>query len=807
MKTNTVLRQDVAAPPFRVAPDAPVADGSGLSGAFNILSPRKTIEELPFLGSDATAGVENELHAYVIGEAHSVDMPITIRASNYFKNIVAEAKTGNSPQKAITDLENFLENNPGGVWSNSWVRFPQERLSAYANEVFERDLLKDKRDVFGPQRSDRGQFKFTQNGRDFIRIPISYLLKLSLAEVISGEDTDIRIAETGSRAMNHFLSDNTSPETFSFSPVPVSREQGLGQGIVNETLIRFALCQFLVQYANERFGILEHGQKAALCFAPNPPMRQRQLNTLITDSFYRELFMSPCLSGWDRGEEKKQYMALCHRVLSLSQLNAVFKLKEAGILTRNLVVLPNTSNISLANNGTHISLGSRRLSRLLADPHSGFDERHEKYLGDLILKISEHFLPLFVGTYSAAPYRLDFQDFHPERVLGFLPHELEATHLKMIWRRWKKKADLRFMGQSITPFGPEWLDRNLSRLLGLKGDFVPDYRLLDYFVSLLSTEQSPALNGRLGNDISLKNDLASMGVFDSSMSIYLLARLRQYAVMGFSGVECRFYSLFKEMNSDMANAVNLQVLIIALAYRYVLQGGIGHDWIPDEPFIESERRQMIFSSAIGLPTFFVRKNTRNRFLGSILKDVHKTRPSRRYEGFVRIRNREYLAALVRKIRVDGAALIREIGMEETIRDLEDRVSRPEECSAAGKLTRSILDRAGARSPMKLKAHEFNAAAERYYMNDLKQENMQEALTALKSCAAELDSMQSWRGGEYNQSLLAVLQGKNAADFIDSARDDLLAERLPQKKLAQLIQLTLLVIDRNRKHTEPQITNR
>jgi hypothetical protein len=32
----------------------------------------------------------------------------------------------------------------------------------------------------------------------------------------------------------------------------------------------------------------------------------------------------------------------------------------------------------------------------------------------LAIKIVEHFLPLFVGAYSAAPYRLDFADFHPE---------------------------------------------------------------------------------------------------------------------------------------------------------------------------------------------------------------------------------------------------------------------------------------------------------------------------------------------------------------------------------------------------------
>ena len=116
--------------------------------------------------------------------------------------------------------------------------------------------------------------------------------------------------------------------------------------------------------------------------------------------------MSPCLSGWDNGEDKHAYMCLCHQVLSRSQLNAVAKLKEAGIITRNLVVLPNVSNISLANNGTHISLGSAKLTDALADESSGFRAADEKFLGDLVIKIVEHFLPLFVGTVQRGPVQV-----------------------------------------------------------------------------------------------------------------------------------------------------------------------------------------------------------------------------------------------------------------------------------------------------------------------------------------------------------------------------------------------------------------
>ena len=112
--------------------------------------------------------------------------------------------------------------------------------------------------------------------------------------------------------------------------------------------------------------------------------------------------MSPCLSGWDRGEEKHAYMNLCHQVLSRSSLNSVLKLKEAGILPDNRVYLKGISNISLANNGTHISIGSSKLNALMKSKDTGYGAVYEKYFGDLAIKIYEHFIPLFSGTYTAA---------------------------------------------------------------------------------------------------------------------------------------------------------------------------------------------------------------------------------------------------------------------------------------------------------------------------------------------------------------------------------------------------------------------
>ncbi|HPU30216.1 MAG TPA: hypothetical protein PLM71_07835 [Syntrophorhabdaceae bacterium] len=206
----------------------------------------------------------------------------------------------------------------------------------------------------------------------------------------------------------------------------------MGRVVAKEKALRYLFSQLLIMYANKKFGLIESGQEVMVYLSPHTPIRQKRLNDIISDSFYRELFMNPCLSGWNEGKTKHSYMHLCHEVLSRSQLNGVAKLRDAGIIINNLVVLPNISNASLANNGTHVSMGSQMLLRMLSDPTSGFTHVHEKYVSDLVVKIVEHFLPLFVCIYSASPYRIDFWDFHPEKVLSFLPHELDYTHLRML---------------------------------------------------------------------------------------------------------------------------------------------------------------------------------------------------------------------------------------------------------------------------------------------------------------------------------------------------------------------------------------
>ncbi len=754
---------------------------------------------LPFAGEDATAGSETELQAAVCGDRHRVDLPLAIESSRYMTNLLKRARSGDSPGQLAGELERFLADNPQGVWENSYVRFPFRLLNAEARQVFQADLLADKRSPERGRRSDAGRFLIeVADGEAQVRVPVSYLLKLAMADVIAARPgLPESIVATGRSLMGHYLNDNTSPETHSFHVVPMRPDAGMGKALARETAKRHLLTELLIRYANRRFELGESGQQARVYFAPHPPQRQRALNAIIPDSFYRELFMSPCLAGWDEGEKKHHYMHLCHQTLSRSQINAVAKLREAGIIANNLVVLPTLSNTSLANNGVHVSLGSRRLTSRLAAPGSGFHAGHEKILGDLAIKIAEHFLPLFVGSYTAAPYRLDFKDFHPERALGFLPHQLDYTHLRMLWRRWRKKARLSVCGQTLTPFGPEWIDRPVSRMFGLRGDFVPDFRLLDYPICFLSTDRSPAFDGRLGNHDQLREDLAEMGVTDRQMSLYLFLKPREFATMGFSGVEGRHYSLFEQFGRDLGYATSLQTLIMAFAYQLIATGVVSHGDIPDDPVTESERRQIFFGTAVDLPTFFVRADTPNRFLRQILGRTCQTRTSHRYAGYLRIHHSEYRQALVRLLKDQATGLIEALRLDTMIDDLKLRLELPAECSVAGRLTRGILGEVNASHPLQVSAPEFNQAAERYYRETLARQHLVEGLEYLERDLQRLDEVAHLDDPSIRGALASTSGGQGAAAFLRRIKADLLADRLETGVLLRLIHLVIFTTHRDR----------
>ncbi|MBF0536603.1 MAG: hypothetical protein HQK90_16570, partial [Nitrospirae bacterium] len=163
-----------------------------------------------------------------------------------------------------------------------------------------------------------------------------------------------------------------------------------------------------------------------------------------------------------------------------------------------------------------------------------------------------------------------------------------------------------------------------------------------------------------------------MGIFDEKMSLYLFYRMRKYSEIGYSGFEGRYYSLLESISSDLGNAADLQTLVTLYAYYLMADGEVTHAHIPDTPFVESERRQITFGTAIGIPTFYVKGCTENQFIGKILKKVNRIRSSARYPGYLRVLNNEYQKGLIRVIEEEAAPLVEVLGLRKTIEDLKLR---------------------------------------------------------------------------------------------------------------------------------------
>ena len=288
------------------------------------------VESIPFADHDATAGSETELQAAVSGSKECVDLPIVIESSNYFANIMRRVCRGDTSQQVVTDLEEYLAKNSEGIWENSWVRFPAKKLSPFAKRIFDSDLRLEKKNTNSRLRGDAHKFACRQDGEDYFRVPISYLLKLSLADLMgSQEGLPDLIHYTGMRVMDHLLNDNTSPETFSFYVVGPRSGTAFGRSLAKETSKRYLLTQLLMTTRTKNLPSMK-AARALLYFSPHPPIRQKKLNECIADSFDRELFMSPCLSGWDNGKDKHEYMCLCHQVLSRSRSQCSCKAQGGG---------------------------------------------------------------------------------------------------------------------------------------------------------------------------------------------------------------------------------------------------------------------------------------------------------------------------------------------------------------------------------------------------------------------------------------------------------------------------------------------
>lgn len=109
-------------------------------------------ESLPYSVDDTTAGAENELQTTVTGSKDQVDLPMSILASSYYRNMVRRINAGDAPKKLLNDLMEYIDENTQGVWENSWVWFPRRFLSRDADQVFLSDLHADKNETLSGRR-------------------------------------------------------------------------------------------------------------------------------------------------------------------------------------------------------------------------------------------------------------------------------------------------------------------------------------------------------------------------------------------------------------------------------------------------------------------------------------------------------------------------------------------------------------------------------------------------------------------------------------------------------------------------------
>jgi hypothetical protein len=394
---------------------------------------------------------------------------------------------------------------------------------------------------------------------------------------------------------------------------------------------------------------------------------------------------------------------------------------------------------------------------------------------------------LFVGTYSAAPYRIDFAEFHPEKMLSFLPHELDFTHLRLMWREWKEKAQMSVLGRAVTPYGPHGIDSFFARMFRLRGDLVPDQRLINYPVAWLATEQSSALDGTMGNVARLTSELDELGIVDRRLSFYMPLRLREFGRVGFAGFEGRYYSLFPSYGRDMAPAADFQQLLLMISYRMALEGIITAAEIPDDPTSESERRQPFFFGAAGLPAFYVHKNSGNELLKKILQHATSVRSSWRHPDYFRVSIRDYRDALLAWLSETASECIEQSQAGDTVQDLRARLADTSQ-QASRRIVSDVMRHSGHNDPLKLSAREFNRLAEEYYREDLRRENLREAYQDL---CEDTVSAQNSDIPEMRELMRHGVRVQDPVRFLESVGERLVRDDLTLQEVTTVLNLLLV----------------
>jgi hypothetical protein len=242
------------------------------------------------------------------------------------------------------------------------------------------------------------------------------------------------------------------------------------------------------------------------------------------------------------------------------------------------------------------------------------------------------------------------------------------------------------------------------------------------------------------------------------------------------------------------------LLLTSLACRLIASGQLSHADVPDDPQVESERRQIFFGAALGVPTFFVHQRSGNRLLWSLVSQAQRVRPSRRYPHYLRVHNHEYRRALLRYLRGNGLDICQAMGRPRLLDELEARLESPG-ASAAQVITRAVLERTGERTALEVRAQDFNQAAEDYYRQDLRRVHLAEGLQALAEDLASLHFRRAAQGPEFRQALAFCLGQGEPASLVAELSPALLVDELTPDDALRLINLLLISLAHDAQEAE------
>jgi hypothetical protein len=179
-------------------------------------------------------------------------------------------------------------------------------------------------------------------------------------------------------------------------------------------------------------------------------------------------------------------------------------------------------------------------------------------------------------------------------------------------------------------------------------------------------------------------------------------------------------------------------------------------------------------------------------LRRIIEQAARLRPSRRYKGYLRVEVEAYQLACMEVLRQECGTTGGNEGVTEILDSLEAML-RGVKPTAAAQLTRAILDKHGQGSdPMRIKAGDFNRAAETYYRTDLCRLHLTNGLETLIEDGGKLDACSD----AGIRALKEQLTGSASASlFIREAGSRLLAGEATGREIHVLILLTLLIVQR------------